>query len=249
MEELLKNIKIDDEISIILINKFSKINRIYSTNNRHKFAIMIKDRGQTIYYQNGKKYICDRFNVVFVPKGASYTYKIKESGFCYQINFNSSFKGNEIISIPVNDIDLINLFKKAHNNYLNNRDDNFIQLSIIYEIFSKLCNDKTKTNNIIKNALKFIDKNLSNCQLSNDFISKELNISEIYLRKLFKKHLNVSPHQYIIDTRLNKSLELLANQYSLNNIISIIGYSSVYSFSRAFKNKFGKSPLNHKKEI
>ena len=55
MEELLKNIKIDDEISIILINKFSKINKIYSTNNRHKFALMIKDRGQTIYYQNGKK--------------------------------------------------------------------------------------------------------------------------------------------------------------------------------------------------
>ena len=57
MNELLKSLRINTVDSAFSINKFSKKNKYFTTNKRLKSTIMIKEKGETIYYQNGKKYV------------------------------------------------------------------------------------------------------------------------------------------------------------------------------------------------
>ena len=97
-------------------------------------------------------------------------------------------------------------------------------------------------------AINFIKNNISNPELSNLLISQNINISEVYLRKLFAAKYNISPKQYILDMRIKKAKHLLTNSpYSITAIGTDCGFSSVYIFSRCFKNRVGISPSEYAK--
>ena len=98
-------------------------------------------------------------------------------------------------------------------------------------------------------AINFIKNNISNPELSNLLISQNINISEVYLRKLFAAKYNISPKQYILDVRMQKAKRLLTeSEYSISAIAEECGFSSVYSFSRAFKEKIALSPTEYAKK-
>ena len=97
-------------------------------------------------------------------------------------------------------------------------------------------------NDYFSKALKIIQNDITNPSLNNIYLSEKLNISEVYLRKLFKKHIKTSPRQYIIKARMNKALNLLLNNFSVKETAILVGYESVYSFSRAFKDYYQLSP-------
>ncbi len=74
-------------------------------------------------------------------------------------------------------------------------------------------------------------------------IALESHMSQFHFYRLFKKVYGLSPYQYIKEKRLN-----LANSYikqgneSLTEIAAKVGYADLFSFSKAFKQFFGKSP-------
>ncbi|HQX45751.1 MAG TPA: helix-turn-helix transcriptional regulator, partial [Saprospiraceae bacterium] len=52
-----------------------------------------------------------------------------------------------------------------------------------------------------------------------------------------------SPYQYIKQKRMQKANELLKKQsIPLANLATEVGYSDIHSFSKAFKQFFGKAP-------
>jgi AraC-like DNA-binding protein len=70
-------------------------------------------------------------------------------------------------------------------------------------------------------------------------------MSESSLLRKLKQLTGLSPQQYIQELRLNRAYELLdnsTNNYSVQQIALQIGYKDTRSFSRAFKNRFGKLP-------
>ena len=70
----------------------------------------------------------------------------------------------------------------------------------------------------------------------------------VYLRKLFAAKYNISPKQYILDTRIQKAKHLLTNSpYSITAIGTDCGFSSVYIFSRCFKGRVGLTPSEYAK--
>lgn len=249
MKNLLKNIKIDNYISSIKIQLYSKINKRNIVNNRYCACLMIKEKGKTIYHYKNNDYICSANNVIFIPLGANYEYIVKENGDCYQINFLTSLPINDIVSFSISNPSILELFKKSSLINYSDSTNNTKQLSLIYEIFSEIINELESENDYLSNALKIIQKELSNPKLTNTYIANELNISEIYLRKLFKNKLNISPRQYIIKMRMEKAFNMLFNKYSIKEISQKVGYDSVYSFSRAFKAYYKKSPQNYIKHF
>ena len=73
-------------------------------------------------------------------------------------------------------------------------------------------------------------------------------VSEVYFRKLFLKHMNTSPKQYIIDIRLQKAKQLLAEGvFSISAISEKCGFSNPYHFCRIFKDRIGIPPLRIQK--
>ncbi len=74
-------------------------------------------------------------------------------------------------------------------------------------------------------------------------LCRQCGVSVSTLSRLFKRHLNTSPVNYIIDRRLEQAKRLLSiSDMSLKEIAERCGYRSQSFLSRSFKNKFGMYP-------
>lgn len=81
-------------------------------------------------------------------------------------------------------------------------------------------------------------------------ISENTNISESTIYKLFKKHLNTSPANYITSIRLNwaKSYLLSESKLSCEQIGTLVGFNSPSYFIECFKNVNGITPNQFRKQ-
>ncbi len=70
-----------------------------------------------------------------------------------------------------------------------------------------------------------------------------------YISDVFAKTTSFTIASYYSDKRLERAKLLLKeNRLSATEIASLLNYSSVYSFSKAYKNKFGHSPKGIQKQ-
>ncbi|WP_108803885.1 AraC family transcriptional regulator [Aquimarina sp. Aq107] len=93
----------------------------------------------------------------------------------------------------------------------------------------------------------FINNNFDQ-ELNLDFLSDALFTSKYHLLRLFKRYYGLTPRQYLIDKRIEKSKENLRNGISVTETCFSVGFKSLGSFSTLFKNKTGKSPSEFRKE-
>lgn len=94
---------------------------------------------------------------------------------------------------------------------------------------------------------RFIDGHYKT-DLNLDILSKNLFISKYHLIRLFKKYYGLTPRQYLIDKRIEKSREHLVGGMTVTQTCYAVGFVSLGSFSVLFKNKVGKSPCQFRKE-
>lgn len=95
---------------------------------------------------------------------------------------------------------------------------------------------------LIHQALTYIDSEIAQ-PIKVKTLSMALGVSENHLYKLFKKHLQQSPVQYIAEYKLQRACVMLASQtYTIQEIADHLGYSSLFHFSTAFKKKMGMPP-------
>ena len=71
-----------------------------------------------------------------------------------------------------------------------------------------------------------------------------------YLSALFKKTTSNTLSNYYHEKKLDAArLLILENKYKIIEIAEMLNYTSVYSFSKAFSNRYGVSPRNYKNKI
>lgn len=74
-------------------------------------------------------------------------------------------------------------------------------------------------------------------------LSEEALLSKFHLLRYFHQAFGITPHQYLIQYRLEKSKELLqASGLSVKSIAQKVGFANTPSYSKAFKKKYGFSP-------
>ena len=97
-------------------------------------------------------------------------------------------------------------------------------------------------------VIKDIDQNFRT-KLSLDILSKNHGISKFYLSKEFKKYVGITLNEYIINTRLSYSKELLKySEMSVSEIAYQSGMNNVSHFINLFKNRENVTPLSYRKE-
>lgn len=75
---------------------------------------------------------------------------------------------------------------------------------------------------------------------------KKIGISVNYFTARFTESVRLSPRQFIIEFRIDKALEMLANtELSVSEVAQYVGYSDAFSFSKAFKKKVGIAPTEY----
>ena len=79
-------------------------------------------------------------------------------------------------------------------------------------------------------------------------ISEDLGYNYSYLSRIFKKTAGQSITEYFLSLKMERAKLLLREKdLSVTEIGETLNYSSVYSFSKAFKARFGISPTDYRK--
>ena len=74
-------------------------------------------------------------------------------------------------------------------------------------------------------------------------IAEEIHISEKHMYRLFMKRYQISPQNFLLQTRMNTAKTLLLqHKFPVKEVALSVGYTSLPSFSKAFSNYFGISP-------
>jgi AraC-like DNA-binding protein len=74
-------------------------------------------------------------------------------------------------------------------------------------------------------------------------VARQSNISQYHFFRLFRMMYGMSPYQYIRNKRLVKANQLLKTKdMPLAQLAMDIGYSDIYSFSKAYKQFYGAAP-------
>lgn len=103
----------------------------------------------------------------------------------------------------------------------------------------------TRKAEIIRESMEYIQTHLDK-PLRIATLSASLNISENYLYKCFMEVLGVAPSRYFLQYKIRLSVELMtSSSLSMEAIAEQLGFSSLYHFSRAFKQIMGRSPRNY----
>lgn len=104
------------------------------------------------------------------------------------------------------------------------------------DVFERLCR-----------ARKFIDE-CYDLPLDLTEISKEACLSRYHFLRLFRDTFDTTPHQYLIQRRIEKAKELLrSRQLSVTDICFEVGFQSLGSFSSLFRKCVGDAPANYRK--
>ncbi|MDN5343165.1 MAG: hypothetical protein PWP28_2040 [Oceanotoga sp.] len=98
----------------------------------------------------------------------------------------------------------------------------------------------------VKKIIKYIEKNL-NKNIKLEEISLNIGISKSHMCKIFKKEMNKTINDYIIDRKIEKAKNLLKyTDLNIKNIYSEIGFNDQSYFSFIFKKKVGVTPIQYK---
>lgn len=81
-------------------------------------------------------------------------------------------------------------------------------------------------------------------------LAKRKYMSQSYLSRMFQKEMGVTFTEYITEIRLSHALNLLANkELTVTDVCFEAGFRNVNSFIESFKQKYGKTPGQYRKEI
>lgn len=102
---------------------------------------------------------------------------------------------------------------------------------------------------ILRRALIYISTHVRK-QLSVPQAASMTGVSASYLAALFNKHLMIAPGEYIRRARLQESRRMIRDGgMTFTQIAAELEYSTVYQFSRQFKEKFGITPTEYAKSV
>lgn len=108
---------------------------------------------------------------------------------------------------------------------------------------------KTPDERLLERIMLTINSNISNPDLSVEFISQEVGISRAHLHRKLKELTNQSPRDFIRNIRLKQAANLLASgNQNVTEVMYAVGMQNAASFSTMFKNFYGVSPKEYTKE-
>ena len=99
----------------------------------------------------------------------------------------------------------------------------------------------TSSGQLVQDVVRFINANLTR-ELPLDYIADHFFISKFYLSRVFKRHMNTTPHSYITQRRLAMAKRLLYDGLSPTEVYRRCGFADYSSFYRAFREQYGTSP-------
>ena len=103
---------------------------------------------------------------------------------------------------------------------------------------------------IFEMATAVVYHNLDNSDFEVSEFAKEMALSRTALFEKIKNATGKTPGEFILNIRLKEGADMLRNNHELNvgEIADRVGFSSSRYFAKCFKDRYGKTPLEYRRE-
>lgn len=267
MEQILKY-NSDEVIVYYERTKQPRSTDFYSSHIHNNYELLYFYDGDVDFIINGSIYHLQK-NEMLVIKPAVYHHVRVLSARPYErivFNFHESALQKELIPIARS----MNIFYRVEQNsplkhifdYIRDCSPNFSHDELTYLARSALntifmnmrylenhtVKEKQRVNSTLEQILLYIDENPT-MPLNITVLSQHFNLSESWIAHAFKKHLGVSPANYINRKKIFYAQSLINMGMSPVQASEICSYINYTTFYRQYKKYLGVHPAKHKKEL
>lgn len=249
-----------ENLKIVEIHKgLSKKDAVIES--RKNTSFVLRTSGHVRY--TFEDYAIDVFagDIIFMPKGSSYTFQIigDEASEYVSVKFEADLEDMNPSAYSMGNFEdneeltnnLVDLWK------FGSKSEQYRCYSVFYNLLSYIENfenmnyaDKKKIE-VIDPAVSYLKKHIYDCDLNIESLPKLCGISGAYFRKIFALNFGTSPHKYILRKRLSHAKSIIGSGDfdTISEVAIAVGYNDPLYFSRAFKKKYGVSPMQYAKGI
>jgi len=218
-------------------------NKTYKLKKNEGFLIQ---PGTVTYYEADKgnpwSYMWIGFNGVKAETYLNYA-NLNEENLIFEYSKDDTLKEYISEMLKLNEMDYSNELKLEGLLYL--------FMSKLVETRKEVFNQKAykSAELYLEKSIEFIENNYSNNIKIND-IASYIGINRSYLTHIFKKNINVSPQEFLVNYKIDKACTLLQNtDLSIKVVAHSIGYSDPLTFSKIFKKVKRESPKNYRENF
>lgn len=234
-----------------VLRTYTHADAVVSMCQRQSSVIIVALCGKMDFIFSDQTIRCDKAHAIFVPKGATYHIICHEYAESLLFNFQTNVTLPSAKSLgAVDHKNAEELFRKMDLLFAHSKHSRYMILAAYYELFSEIFDWKPPA----ETSEKYVDmaeqimlRQFASDSLTCGDIAGQINISEVYLRKLFIRYRNISPSRYLFNIRMKKAKMYLAEGYSVGETAQNVGYRDIYQFSRAYKKFFGYPPSGTEK--
>ncbi len=228
---------------------------LHKNRSSHGLVIMLNGINKYVF-SDGSEMTVKEGELFYLPKFSSYRLIQVKKGECIAVNFELAegdatyphFFLTSKYKIKYTTIlkELLSAWS-AHTQVSEN-----ICMLKLYELVCAIQADaskqyvNSKKRNIAIYGAEYIINNISRAELTVDEISKKLNLSPEYFRKIFASVYGTSPKKYMLELRIQRAKELmLSNDMTVSKISMLCGYENESYFCREFKRITGHTPTEY----
>lgn len=191
-----------------------------------------------------KMKVIDMLSIIYVQ------YSGGESDYLYKM---SSFKKIQPVCVTHTKETLF-CFRNIEAEMEYKRNNRYYLVAEILHIFSHftpsiaIMESRRYQNRYLQKAINEIQVNTS-MPISVNLLAERVNVDRSYLYRIFKKETGFSPREYMIDYKLRLSAEKIKKKKeNIQSIFGQLGFSSYYMAEKKFKEKYGVTPREYRKQ-
>lgn len=231
-------------------------------NNYDSFLLIYVRKGEGYLKVGQKKYTFRREDVVLVDCYKPHIYGTTKDSELLWFHFDGSTSREYVQMIfhntgPVCSVRDLITFEKDLNRILlmisgggavNDALCSYYIVKILTDLL--LCSSRTlkeeNTHSVSETVISYINDNIRE-QLTLEDLAARAGLSPFYFTRLFKKETGYTPHEYIIQSRINiAKFYLKSTAYSIKEICFNSGFSSESSFCTTFRKVCGITPSEYR---
>ena len=226
---------------------------------RDYYILHIVEKGKGLLDVDGKKFPFKEGDIFLVPPHIKVAYSADKNDPCmyYWVAYDGLMAneltiktgltiGDTYVISPTKFDSVLTRVKEMNEIALNTSGVEFNLLGHLYILFSELF-DKNESligddKSHVNKAIEYLETHYQEELKVND-LAKNLLLDRTYLYRLFKQQTGLSIKEYLINLRMEKAKDLIANtNQSIHAISILVGYTNYLSFSNVFKDKVGMTP-------
>lgn len=231
-----------------VITVYSERGRYLQMVERKNYGLSFCKSGEIVYFHKGRQIVSSTDCAVLLPMGENYELRGTKTGEFPLINFLCSEEIHDFYVFPIHHLEpYLRDFEKMKEQALLRRGRQK-QMSLLYGILDRLAGEDAEKGDVLAPVLRYLEKNYADPQLSNEVLARSGEISEVYLRQLFRTRFGTSPRQYVLELRMQKAKRLLEEGGAdVGEIAVACGFSAIYHFCRTFKALVGETPTQYRR--